>query len=111
MIEEIVKPDILVYIVGLLVGWVGIFLISVKLCNKSDSSKPLIFFAIISVSLVVSIMIITIINDITWQEQVNEQVEGLECDQLQEAYDIYKLESIKERFVFECIGQKEPWYK
>jgi hypothetical protein len=47
----------------------------------------------------------------TWLEQVKEQIDSLECENLQEAYEIYKQNFIKEKFLFECVDTREAWWK
>lgn len=37
-----------------------------------------------------------------WKEQVRQQVDSLECEDLQEAYEIYEMGYIKDKFDFEC---------
>ncbi len=47
----------------------------------------------------------------SWNESVQEQIDSLDCKDLQEAHELYKKEFIKEKFVFECVETREMWYK
>lgn len=111
MIEEIIRPDqtlwIAIFIGGLAMMFGGI-IVSMGLERFKTGIGIMLFGAIIFLGLIVY-------PDSdglnSWNNSVQEQINSLHCEDLQEAFELYKKEYIKEKFVFECVDTREMWWK
>ena len=116
MIEEIVLQGILpsyqqilvIFVPTLTVSFIGLFTM-IKSVNLG------IVITLVSICIAVTLTSFFAISDgqdkSEWLEQVHQQVESLQCQDLEDAYEIYKLEFIKEKFLFECVDTREGWWK
>lgn len=117
MIEEIATPvtNDLLKLLSIIIPIIGGLCICYILIhyNKPGWVITIIYIAcvIIGLSFFMSNISETtsIINE--WEDQVNQQVASLNCKDLEEAYHIYKMEFIKEKFLFECVDTREMWWK
>lgn len=112
MIEEIVRPDYTttVFILGVvMITGVVIITISILGCTRF---KFFIGGMITGTVLIILPVIFANIYDPIpdWEKQVSQQIESLPCEELEEAYDIYEMESIKGLYKEKCLGKKDPWY-
>jgi len=117
MIEEIVRPDTTIYpLIGIAVTIIlGAIWCVIMIKTENQSTGLGIILALTIASFVVLLMIIltsyaSAISD-EWKEQVDEQIESLDCSEFEDAYNIYGLESIKEKYRSKCIDIKEEWWK
>ena len=114
MIEEITSGNSMFYIL------IGIFLIVICMCvyiilsglrhNIKITILPLIGIVIGAVFLGAGMH-----ENITYQHELMTQIESLNCDDLKEAYEMYKNswidEIITQKYVFECTDNPKEWWE
>lgn len=112
MIEEIVEPFAYPAYVLVLSG-VILLIMSLTLRSLYDDDKLFPLFFVLSVTLIVSSVFILPYYESDWILQVKDQVNSLPCESLEEAYEIYDMEFIKEKFIDECLPDelKVEWWK
>jgi len=112
MIEEITRPESSSFI------WIGMFMILGGIfasVNILFTDKRDLYFVIAACVTVFGVIILAIgiLDSDTdeWNKQIDEQIESLDCSEFEEAYNIYGLESIKEKYLFRCVDTREGWLK
>jgi len=70
-----------------------------------------IFLSIFSVILLIILAFFILTEKSEYYDAIYQQIDSLDCEDLREAYNIYELEFIKDKFIFECIDKGEDWWR
>ena len=111
LITEIAYHDAFLYfITAISVVIIGCG-IGIWLNNQNKPDYIWISIVIFSIMFGISVTIVSAVYEQEYHTQVEQQIESLDCEDLQEAYQMYGREYIKEKYVFECTDNPKEWWE
>lgn len=110
MIEEITSSFNFTLLVLIFVPiFIACLVIAIFLTTKSIPRLISFIPTICSIITLIGISIFINMETVEHEEQIRQQINSLPCEDLEEAYDIYGLNYIKEKYARECIGDYQWW--
>ncbi len=92
-------------------GLVGLIIFSTKF-DMGDNKKYKLFKIGCVIwfvgSLLLAFLSLSIVYE--WDQAVKDQVESLECEEYEEAYELYKKEFIKTEYQKRCVDTRNDWW-